>query len=178
MFVLLGSKSVIFNGSIRMRYLFSFSLLVLLSACTVYEYCSAPAATKADADPQLVSVAELSGVHFQHGRPTAGEGIEKSLAEPLSAQLKNLQYDASLLMKHPGDVAEVNGYTDDEECVEHECDALSLRRAEVVYEWLVRNGVPKSQLKMPAGFGSEIPISLNTTELGRANNRRVEVNLL
>lgn len=52
-------------------------------------------------------------------------------------------------------------------------DALSVRRAEVVQRALVRHGVPKANLQV-VGHGKRRPIADNSTEEGRAQNRRVE----
>jgi outer membrane protein OmpA-like peptidoglycan-associated protein len=50
--------------------------------------------------------------------------------------------------------------------------ALSQKRAASVMKWLVDHGVDKSRL-VSAGFGMDQPIDSNSTEQGRANNRRV-----
>lgn len=53
---------------------------------------------------------------------------------------------------------------------------LSLARAESVADYLVRNGVPPSQL-IVAGAGSLQPIADNATAQGREVNRRIEFEL-
>jgi len=67
----------------------------------------------------------------------------------------------------------IEGHTDD---VGHDPDnsALSLRRAEAVRTALIRRGVEADRL-IPEGFGDTRPIADNTTEAGRARNRRIEV---
>lgn len=49
---------------------------------------------------------------------------------------------------------------------------LSLRRAQTVAQALAASGWPTERLRV-AGFGRERPIADNTTEAGRAQNRRV-----
>lgn len=54
---------------------------------------------------------------------------------------------------------------------------LSRRRAQAVVAWLVRHGIDKDRLKAE-GFGAERPKDTNSTDEGRANNRRVEFHIL
>lgn len=51
---------------------------------------------------------------------------------------------------------------------------LSLRRAEAVRAWLVAQGIEAARLRAE-GRGPDQPIADNTTEVGRALNRRVQV---
>ena len=50
---------------------------------------------------------------------------------------------------------------------------LSLRRAESVKRWMVEHGISAALLQT-AGYGPTRPVAENTTEIGRAANRRVE----
>ncbi|MCB9683041.1 MAG: OmpA family protein [Alphaproteobacteria bacterium] len=51
--------------------------------------------------------------------------------------------------------------------------ALSRRRAEVVFDYLVAKGVPSDRLTVE-GYGGTRPIDTNRTAAGRENNRRIE----
>ncbi len=51
---------------------------------------------------------------------------------------------------------------------------LSKRRANAVYNYLVKSGVPKSRLKKRV-YGERKPLATNRTLAGRAKNRRVEL---
>lgn len=53
-------------------------------------------------------------------------------------------------------------------------DPLSLERAEAVRRYLVTRGVDGSRIVVQ-GMGSRQPVASNTTEDGRARNRRVEI---
>jgi len=67
---------------------------------------------------------------------------------------------------------DIQGHTDDigEEGFNLE---LSRRRAMAVYEYLVSQGIPDSRLSWQ-GFGETRPVSDNSTDEGRARNRRTE----
>ena len=55
--------------------------------------------------------------------------------------------------------------------------ALSERRAQAVRDYLIANGIAADRLTA-AGYGEDKPIADNRTRAGRAENRRVEVNLI
>ena len=52
--------------------------------------------------------------------------------------------------------------------------ALSVRRAEAVFRYLVNRGIPPERLRVE-GFGESRPVASNDDEAGRAQNRRVEL---
>ncbi len=51
---------------------------------------------------------------------------------------------------------------------------ISRKRAEVVADYLVSKGVPRSRL-VTRGYGAERPVTSNETPSGRAQNRRIEL---
>lgn len=67
----------------------------------------------------------------------------------------------------------VYGYTDNVGNPESN-RLLSERRAQAVRDYLVKKGVKSVRLEVK-GFGEEQPVSENTTEAGRAANRRVQI---
>jgi OOP family OmpA-OmpF porin len=84
-----------------------------------------------------------------------------------------LEQVAQVLQKHPEiELLEVAGHTDDTGT-----DDLNLRlsreRASAVLEWLVSRGVVRQRLRAE-GYGRKHPLGDNTSEEGRAKNRRVE----
>lgn len=54
---------------------------------------------------------------------------------------------------------------------------LSTNRAKSVYDWLVKQGIAADRL-VYKGYGKTQPLDVNTTEEGRARNRRTEVKVL
>ena len=73
----------------------------------------------------------------------------------------------------PGLAIAIEGHTDDVGG-----DAYSLRlseqRAGAVKNWLVSNGIDATRLQAE-GKGAGSPITSNATDIGRAQNRRVEL---
>jgi len=53
---------------------------------------------------------------------------------------------------------------------------LSLRRAQAVADYMVAGGIDRNRLRVE-GFGEKQPIASNDTDDGRAQNRRVELNV-
>jgi len=53
---------------------------------------------------------------------------------------------------------------------------LSRRRADAVRDYLIKNGIPAKRISVE-GFGESKPVASNATADGRAQNRRVELNL-
>lgn len=77
-----------------------------------------------------------------------------------------------------GYVIEVTGYTDDVGTAAAQ-DEISTRRADAVTEYLtVTHSVPLRRIVGPTGFGALRPVATNSTEEGRAENRRVELRVL
>lgn len=54
---------------------------------------------------------------------------------------------------------------------------LSERRAQSVKEYLVEHGISPSRITRVVGYGESNPVATNETEAGRAQNRRVELNV-
>ena len=91
-----------------------------------------------------------------------------SLSARSRAQIVNV---ARVLNAYPNARVQVAGYTDNTGD-ETANIALSRGRAESVMNALRENGAPAARMSAE-GFGSQNPIADNTTEAGRARNRRV-----
>ena len=107
----------------------------------------------------------LKGVNFVTG------------SDLLTDESKTVLNDVALVLnKNSEIVIELAGYTDNRGNSQLN-DKLSKMRAESVKSYLVTKGV-SSQRMSAIGLGDENPISSNDTAEGRANNRRVELNIL
>jgi outer membrane protein OmpA-like peptidoglycan-associated protein len=107
----------------------------------------------------------IYGVLFDSGKATIQPGSETCLSE----MAKLLANNATWKMQVEGHTDNVGGK-----------DAnlkLSQARAESVRAWLVAHGVAGDRLT-PKGFGETKPIAENTTDDGRAKNRRVDLRKL
>ena len=80
---------------------------------------------------------------------------------------------AANLVSYPNSSIKVLGHTDNTGTAAYNAD-LSQRRAIAVTNILIGAGVPAARLQA-IGVGEDRPIASNTTEAGRAQNRRVEI---
>ncbi len=90
-----------------------------------------------------------------------------------SESLPTLDEVVRLLAGEPSWSVLVEGHTDSTSTAAHN-QALSEQRAKSVVNYLTGKGVAASRLSA-AGFGQSRPVADNATELGRAQNRRVEL---
>lgn len=94
-----------------------------------------------------------------------------AVIQPSSYQVLNDIYSSAVTAE--GLKVGVYGHTDNVGSPEQN-RLLSERRAQAVRDYLVRKGVPSNRLEVK-GLGEEQPIADNTTESGRAENRRVQI---
>ena len=106
--------------------------------------------------------ARLYGILFD-----TNSSVIKSESKPVLDQVLDL------LRTEPDWKLTIEGHTDAVGSDEHNL-TLSRQRADSVKANLVSGGVDESRLKT-AGFGESKPVADNDTELGRAQNRRVEL---
>jgi outer membrane protein OmpA-like peptidoglycan-associated protein len=104
----------------------------------------------------------LRGIHFD---------FNKSRIRPGDAAV--LDEDAATIKSNPNVAINVNGYCDAIGSEEYNL-RLSDRRADAVVDYLVKQGIPSSQL-IPNGYGKTDFLAPNDTAEGRAQNRRVEL---
>ena len=124
----------------------------------------------------------------RHDEGTAA--LEKQVAETGSATVYGIHFDTDsaklrpdsmpalnavlgLLNNHPASQWMIAGHTDNQGNAGHN-QALSEDRAASVIAWLKAHGVAANRLGAQ-GFGVSRPVADNSTESGRALNRRVEV---
>jgi OOP family OmpA-OmpF porin len=117
---------------------------------------------------------EMPSIFFKEETPSVNGRVEESLSV-YDRPLEVLKADALAIQKLKGHFdIKIVGYTDSSECVGAECTHLSLRRAQLIYDWMLTHGVLASQLLPPEGHGNADPTGDNNTPVGRAGNRRVE----
>ncbi|GIZ11216.1 OmpA family protein [Pseudomonas sp. NCCP-436] len=96
-------------------------------------------------------------------------------AELKSSALPNITQLARFLQENPERKVIVEGYTDSVGSASYN-QGLSERRAESVRRALIRAGIEPSRI-VAQGYGKEYPVADNSTDSGRAQNRRVEVTI-
>ncbi len=136
----------------------------------------------------LDSCPHTPGPVSNHGCPV----IEKQTQEVLDTAFSNLEFElgktvikqssmpsldtlAKTLNAHPKFILKLSGYTDNTG-TEAENLKLSKGRAEAVKVALINKGVDPARI-ITEYHGSANPIAPNTTEAGRAKNRRVEMKI-
>lgn len=115
-------------------------------------------------EPQLVAVINMNNIFFDFDKST------------LRSESK-LELDrwVRMLNENPSVALEIYGHTDSVGSDAYNL-GLSERRASVVRDYLVNNGINAARLKAK-GFGERQPVQSNRTYEGRQFNRRVEVRI-
>jgi outer membrane protein OmpA-like peptidoglycan-associated protein len=111
------------------------------------------------------ALTELTGIDFTEGSATI-----TSASRPI------LDRAVELLLAHPNARVEIAGHTS-AEGGERDNLELSMRRALEVKRYLSRRGIAEDRLEVSA-YGSSRPLTDNTTDEGRARNRRIELWIL
>ncbi|MCB1803535.1 MAG: OmpA family protein, partial [Gammaproteobacteria bacterium] len=83
---------------------------------------------------------------------------------------------ADLLKANPDVTVRIDGHTDSIGTEEYN-QGLSERRANAVADYLAKAGIARDRMTV-AGFGESQPIASNDTPEGRAQNRRVDIDLI
>jgi OOP family OmpA-OmpF porin len=109
----------------------------------------------------------LRGIQFDFDKYNIKPEYEPILDEAVD-QLKKWVYPDYKLV--------INGHTDAKGTAEYNMP-LSEKRAKSILDYFAAKGIPSSKMKA-VGHGFKEPIADNTTEEGRALNRRVELDLL
>ncbi|OJJ15322.1 hypothetical protein BKI52_38550 [marine bacterium AO1-C] len=99
-------------------------------------------------------------------------------AEPINeATMNYLNEVVTLLKEHPQIKLLVAGHTANWGDKEERYQGLSLRRAQVVKQYLSENGIDEKRLTIK-GYGSTKPAAKNDTEFGKIKNNRVTFSIL
>ncbi len=120
------------------------------------------AANKGCADLQALVDAATAKLKFA----TGSNQLTKQQTSPLNAFIQ-------LMADYPRIQLLINGHTDNTGSLKIN-EKLSLSRANVVMNYLIKKGISSSRLTAK-GFAYSLPIADNLTAKGRAINRRVEI---
>jgi OOP family OmpA-OmpF porin len=135
--------------------------------------CPPPKPAEAPPPPPApkVDVGETTLVLVQQLQFETGTAVLRPESEPILTELVRL-----LAVRPDVELVEVQGHTDETGSAELN-RRLSEERARSVVTWLVAHGVSPERL-VAKGYGKDQPIADNTTEQGRALNRRVVFRIL
>lgn len=128
-----------------------------------------------DSIANVIPVTEKETMTFDTQKPFVLEHIlfETGSDVLVPASYPELDGLVSWLNQNAQLKAEINGYTD-ADGTEIQNLKLSQKRAQAVCQYLIDKGIDSKRLK-PKGFGSSNPRDNNSTEAGKARNRRVEI---
>lgn len=160
----------------RARLLALLSLVALTAGGCANGACFCDFGRTAAAEPEVVEIAPppvaaapplkivLRGINFE---------FDSSKIRPEDAAILD---EAVRVLSENADVnVRIAGHTDAIGTEEYNL-GLSERRALAVFEYLSSNGISAARLKS-AGHGESGPVADNGTSDGRAQNRRVELNI-
>ncbi len=103
----------------------------------------------------------LEGIYFETGKAEITAESEFTLRKALTT-----------LQSYPEIVVEISGHTDITGLYKKNLE-LSLKRANAVRDWLIKNGIDPARI-IAKGYGPDRPIASNETPEGRQKNRRIE----
>ena len=95
------------------------------------------------------------------------DSADEAKLDDVANRLKNEAPDAKLTITGHTDSVGSDAYN----------QGLSERRAQAVADYLVRSGIPASNIVGVSGAGESQPVADNSTRDGRAMNRRVEIQI-
>jgi len=145
----------------RKGYLFYTDNLFLKNEDTISNYIKNIALTPIEAGVKII----LKNIFFDNNKfelvPTSALELERVI---------------KLLNENPQLSLAIVGHTDNSGNKEKN-KQLSLNRAQAVVDFLSNKGIDKKRL-IAKGMGDTMPIDSNTTEQGKSNNRRTEINII
>jgi OOP family OmpA-OmpF porin len=139
----------------------SYYYQTLLTVKSMQQEVTADASSIADELSKSGHIA-LYGIHFETAKAT----ILPDSESVLSGVAKMLQQNLDVKVSVEGHTDNVGSATANQ--------ALSEKRAQAVVSWLSSHGIDNSRLKAK-GWGASKPVEENSSEDGRAKNRRVEL---
>lgn len=126
----------------------------------------APAPEPAPAPPPKEETIVVRDLHFAFDSAKI-DSRDKDKLDTIASKLKAEPASTEL---------DISGHTDSVGSDAYN-QKLSDRRAHAVADYLVNAGVPASSIKSVEGYGESKPVADNKTKEGRADNRRVEIQI-
>ena len=153
-----------------------------------YNGCPIPDTDDDGVNDEEDSCANEPGIPELHGCPPVTKEVKAAVDmaaknifyklgsfELLPASYVALDEVVRILNENPDLLLDIEGHTDSVGS-SYINKQLSAKRASAIFNYLVSKGIDPNRI-MTIGYGSEKPIADNSTEEGRAKNRRVEMKL-
>jgi hypothetical protein len=109
-------------------------------------------------------------IGFKSGHPADSESLTDSMDGPPHFR-EQLSFAIHLMEKEPRTMRVV-GSADGTECVPSACDNLAMRRATLLYDYLIQHGISKTKLESPSVIHERINVANDATDRGHAANLR------
>ncbi len=135
---------------------------------------------KQKAELEKIENAQVETVQDQNGLQAIKVTFDSGILFPTNGTTLNDASRAALtefaksLMSSPDTNVDIYGHTDNTGTREVN-ERISLQRAQAVSNFLLGQGVPASRIASVKGLAYDSPVADNSTEAGRAANRRVEI---
>jgi outer membrane protein OmpA-like peptidoglycan-associated protein len=128
-------------------------------------------------DAEIVSVIKdsIDGIPLNNVFTLANINFDVNKWDIRPESEKNIQIILKILTEHPELRLAIGAHTDADDTYERNM-SLSIKRAESIFNYLVKAGIDPERMHS-TGYGESEPIDTNETEEGRQNNRRVEFKL-
>ena len=153
-----------------------------------YNGCPIPDTDDDGVNDEEDSCANEPGIPELHGCPPVTKEVKAAVdmaaknifyklgsIELLPASYVALDEVVRILNENPDLLLDIEGHSDSVGS-SYINKQLSAKRASAIFNYLVSKGIDPNRI-MTIGYGSEKPIADNSTEEGRAKNRRVELKL-
>ncbi|WP_119394217.1 OmpA family protein [Salinibius halmophilus] len=124
-------------------------------------------------EPQPVTRIITKEVCEEFGSALDGVNFDNDSAELTAGARNRLLQSVRILTENPELSVEIGAHTDSIASDEYN-NELSQSRANAVLRFFIANGIAPERLSA-VGYGESQPIASNETEIGRAQNRRVEL---
>lgn len=178
-FIATGGESYLtignFNSMVRSNIGHPDTLTDLLPGA--YYYIDAVSVTCLDCDSSYKD-AEASKTTYETGSTIVLKNVyfdfNKSIL--LQQSFNELEKVVEMMNSHPQMKIAILGHTDNQGSDSYN-QRLSENRAKAVVDYLESRGIPAKRMRYK-GYGKARPIDTNSTESGRANNRRVELQII
>lgn len=115
---------------------------------------------------------DLRGPTFKAGHPLQGEPLDTAVS---TDEMEVLKESVAILKRYPKILFEVAGHTDPGECASQNCQDLALRRAVLVYRYLLEAGVDPKRVISLREYSSTRLIAPGHED--HRANRRAEINV-